>query len=83
MFNKMMNAFQNYANHRTRIELLRMDDRRLSDMGISRTLLLKGVDAWPWREEDDKPLEPLTINQPGLVINKRKAGNEHVINEAA
>src|SRR5215467_9099857 len=45
-----------FADLMTRIErsrlrqrLLRMDDRRLEDIGYSRALLEDGVRAWPWR----------------------------------
>jgi len=34
---------------RVRQRLLRMDDRRLEDIGYSRALLEDGVRAWPWR----------------------------------
>lgn len=34
---------------RLRQRLLRMDDRRLEDIGYSRALLEDGVRAWPWR----------------------------------
>ena len=34
---------------RLRQRLLRMDERRLDDIGYSRALLEEGVRAWPWR----------------------------------
>ncbi len=35
---------------RTRNVLLGLSDRQLADAGISRELLLQGIDAWPWRD---------------------------------
>ena len=38
---------------RLRQKLLRMDERRLSDIGYSRALLEDGMRAWPWRLQID------------------------------
>jgi uncharacterized protein YjiS (DUF1127 family) len=38
-----------YERSRLRQKLLRMDERRLSDIGYSRALLEDGVRAFPWR----------------------------------
>ncbi len=50
MFESFKNHMQNTALRRTRIQLLQMTDRQLEDVGISRTLLQKGIANWPWRE---------------------------------
>ena len=46
MFADLMTWMQ---RSRLRQRLLRMDDRRLEDIGYSRALLEDGVRAWPWR----------------------------------
>ena len=47
-------GYEGYMTHvgrnQARRVLLSQDPRTLEDMGISRHLLLQGVDAWPWRE---------------------------------
>jgi uncharacterized protein YjiS (DUF1127 family) len=44
---------------RARHELLRLDDRRLADIGYSRALLEAGVSAWPWRLPAEAATAPL------------------------
>ena len=46
MFSDLMTWMQ---RSRLRQRLLRMDERRLEDIGYSRALLEDGVRAWPWR----------------------------------
>src|SRR5882757_5149114 len=46
MFSDVMTWMQ---RSRLRQRLLRMDQRRLDDIGYSRALLEDGVRAWPWR----------------------------------
>lgn len=35
-----------------RKQLLKLSDRQLDDLGFSRELLMRGVSAYPWREEE-------------------------------
>ena len=42
-----------FERSRLRKKLLRMDARRLDDIGYSRALLEDGVRAWPWRIQAD------------------------------
>ena len=48
------NSYENYmtkvGRSQARLVLLTQGERSLEDMGISRHLLLQGVDAWPWRD---------------------------------
>jgi uncharacterized protein YjiS (DUF1127 family) len=46
MFSDLMTWVQ---RSRLRQRLLRMDERRLDDIGYSRALLEDGMRAWPWR----------------------------------
>lgn len=73
--------FQRYENHalqqgrvKVREVLLRYDDRYLDDMGISRHLLAKGVQAWPW-QEDMEP-QPTPAESRTLVVDEQKAIRE-------
>lgn len=57
MFLPLKNFAKSYEIYMTKLGrgqvvrvLMTQDDRTLEDMGISRHLLLQGVDAWPWRE---------------------------------
>lgn len=49
VMNTSRNVLQWYERARLRERFLAMDDRLLTDIGISRDLLKVGVDAWPWR----------------------------------
>jgi len=51
MITTLQRFLHNYAISRTRTTLLTMSDRQLEDAGISRTLLLQGVNHWPWKVE--------------------------------
>jgi uncharacterized protein YjiS (DUF1127 family) len=42
------------SRSRLRQKLLKMDQRRLDDIGYSRALLEDGVRAWPWRTPADQ-----------------------------
>ena len=55
MFKGFTNFLHRNALQRTRLQLLSFSDRQLEDMGISRHLLTKGVDEWPWRELEEQP----------------------------
>lgn len=55
MFNKLKNAhtlFEAYMTRRGRVAaheiLMKLSDRSLEDIGISRSELLGGVQNWPW-----------------------------------
>jgi len=63
MFQFLKTFSTGYTNYMTRVGrararsvLLMQDERSLQDMGISRHLLLEGVDAWPWRDGEEQPL---------------------------
>ena len=72
MFNTIKTHLYNHALRKTRAELLKMSDRQLEDVGISRALLNKGVASWPWRE--NAIAETGLTTQPGRMkaqdINK-------------
>ena len=44
-------AFMVSGYSKTAKELLKLSERQLLDIGVSRELLLKGAKAYPWREE--------------------------------
>ena len=45
---------QYLAHRRDRSLLLRLDDRTLADINVSRELLEAGVKAWPWKLAADQ-----------------------------
>lgn len=45
---------QYLAHRRDRNLLLRLDDRTLADINVSRELLQAGVKAWPWKLAADQ-----------------------------
>lgn len=45
-------SMQRAGYDRARREMLRLSDRLLDDVGVSRELLEQGVDAWPWRKPE-------------------------------
>ena len=53
MFNAINRYFQNHGRYKAREQLLNMSDRQLDDLGMSRDLLSRGIDYWPWREESN------------------------------
>lgn len=55
IFKNFLNRLLTWASHaRTRSELLELDDRSLTDIGISREMLMQGRRAWPWRAPADE-----------------------------
>ena len=48
--NRINEAILNYGYSRTAKELLKLSDRQLADVGISKVLLQSGYRAYPWRE---------------------------------
>ncbi len=79
-FLKSFTAMMNRAGrNRTRELLLRQSDRTLADAGFSRELLLRGVQAWPWRGdevlEDARDAELLRERQR-LAIAELRAMND-------
>ena len=77
-FKRMFKRYENHALHQGRVKvrevLLRYDDRYLDDMGISRHLLVKGVQAWPWQE--DRDLQPAPSENRTLIAEEQKAIRE-------
>lgn len=54
----LMNYMEYYGKVKSRQLLLGLSDRQLEDAGISKELLLKGTNEWPWRVEV-QPVAPL------------------------
>lgn len=50
--NKIIEAQKTAGYSRARKELLKLSDKQLDDLGFSRGLLMRGVSAYPWREEE-------------------------------
>lgn len=65
-FTRVQAYFTRAANVKTRRVLLQLDDRMLEDAGISKELLLKGVNAWPWRIEQPAhaPMQLVAKSEP-------------------
>jgi len=55
--------------------LMNHDDRTLEDMGISRHLLLQGVDAWPWRE-GEVAVAPKRVSKLAISRQEKRAIRE-------
>ncbi len=51
---RLTQTFEAIGRERVRNRLLLMSDRKLEEMGFSLPLLLKGIEAWPWRLEQPK-----------------------------
>lgn len=66
-------GYENYmtqvGRQRARQVLLMQGQRELEDMGISRHLLLQGVQAWPWRDES----APTKVEQPAPATRLTRA----------
>ncbi len=50
--NKIIEAQKEAGYSRARKQLLELSDRQLDDLGFSRDLLMRGISAYPWREEE-------------------------------
>ena len=48
----------------TRRRLLELDDRTLADIGVSRALLERGPQAWPWRPETEPAAVATVVPKP-------------------
>lgn len=82
MFQLLKSFAKGYENYMTNIGraqarrvLLTQSDRSLEDMGISRHLLAKGVDAWPWREGEVKVV-PTHIEETSARRDEKRAIRE-------
>ncbi len=74
MLAKISNILQRSAMRQTRVQLMRMSDRQLEDIGISRELLSRGISEWPWREETvtDQP-QKLTTAEINKAVRELSA----------
>ncbi len=74
IFSKIMKrikeAFMVSGYSRTAKILLTLSERQLADIGVSRELLLKGVEAYPWREETLKASQSIPSNVTKLKTTK-------------
>ena len=55
---------------KTAKELLKLSERQLNDIGVSRELLLKGAKAYPWREEKASLSKAIPSNVTKLKTTK-------------
>lgn len=76
----ILRNYENYAISRGRRQahevLMRYDDRLLSDMGIERTQLDKGVGAWPWRLVDQTATATANSGERLKMLEQQRAVNE-------
>lgn len=70
----ILNALNNFfvtANlNKTARELLKCTDSRLLDIGVSRHLLLKGAEAYPWREPRTNTINSVSKSTTKIVETK-------------
>lgn len=78
--NRYNNYMINVGRQRSRSVLMNQSTRTLQDMGISRSLLEKGVAYWPWREAD-QPMpaksEQLSQRAEAKAIRELRALSDH------
>lgn len=71
MLNTFKSKIRTYLNHysvyKTRELMLQMDDEVLQQAGISRQLLQRGTDYWPWQITDDA--QPQVANKETAAVN--------------
>ncbi len=72
-------AFMISGYSRTAIELLKLSDRQLEDIGISRALLKKGYTAYPWREE---VLDQVIPDNVSSLNTAKKVANSPILSRA-
>ena len=71
--------FLNRGYSRAAYELLRLDDRYLKDLGISRALLKQGYAAYPWREKTEETtasISKITSQKPANDANSSQVKPE-------
>jgi len=68
----LKNALLRSGRVRARQELLRLSPRTLEDAGFSRELLESGVQAWPWRLENDSRATTPTTSEQALRQAERE-----------
>jgi hypothetical protein len=71
MFKLITSKIGNYLNHysvyKTRELMLQMDDEILQQAGISRQLLQRGTDYWPWQITEDAQPQAAVQSAPRAV----------------
>ena len=60
IWQRLARSSERRAVETTRRTLLELDDRTLGDIGVSRALLERGPQAWPWRPESE-PAAVVTV----------------------
>jgi hypothetical protein len=70
MFRFIKNHIGKCAVHQTRTGLMGLTDRQLKDAGILRHLLQKGINARPWRENNNKEVNqsPYMPDRGGALV---------------
>ncbi len=68
--NRIKEAFMVSGYSHTAKELLKLSERQLSDIGVSRELLVKGASAYPWREVDVRMTKSIPSNVTKFKTNK-------------
>lgn len=65
---RLGDALSQIGRHRVHRELLQCGDHTLANLGFSRELLKQGLDAWPWRVDDDDEAQEQRHRQPALYV---------------
>lgn len=71
LFNKLAKGLlalaQSHGKAQTHVVFMNMTDRQLADIGVSRALLMEGVKAYPWRENEPEVF-PQTKNSADVLV---------------
>lgn len=82
---RMLGVYQYHLSLRARRMgrdiLLQKTDRELEDMGFSKTLLLAGVNYWPWRLEDEAAVYDGCDTSTASVLGQLNAMNDRELAE--
>ena len=71
-------ALGSYLTHRRDREmLLKLDDRQLADIGISRELLDSGVTAWPWKVNVEDQTVRFATGRLEAAVAELEAYSDH------
>jgi len=73
-------AFIRSGYSRTAIELLKLSDRQLDDIGVTRALLQKGHSAYPWRAE---ALDQVIPDNVSSLNTAKKEANSPILSRAS
>jgi uncharacterized protein YjiS (DUF1127 family) len=81
IYTKIVEHYENYAKRETLKHLREMPERQLVDLGFSLQLIEEGVQAWPWRENEDA-LPPIRMDSVASFEARQRSQDANAAGKA-